>query len=132
MSNENDRNKEVVRNYVAAFNSGDLDALVSLFEEDALIHGVLKTGKPSEMISVWSHLHSNLGANLEIENIAAEEPAVAVRYTETGKSQESFRGAEPTEKAYKITAMEWFSIRDGKIYEWWGARDSAAIVRQLK
>ena len=59
-------------------------------------------------------------------------PDVAVRYTETGKAQASSRGAEPIEKSYKVTAMEWFSIRDGQIYEWWGARDSAAIVRQLK
>jgi len=129
---EIERNKEVVRSYVAAFNAGDLDALVSLFDSNALIHGVLKTGKPSEMTGVWAQLHSGLGATLEIEDIAAEGPVVAVRYTESGKSQEAFRGAKPTGKTFKVTAMEWFSIRDGKIQEWWGARDSASIVRQLK
>lgn len=132
MSNETERNKGVVRSYVAAFNAGDLDALVSLFEPQALIHGVLKTGRPSEMTAVWAQLHSGLGVNLEIESIAAEGSAVAVRYTERGKSQESFRGDESTGKTFEVTAMEWFSIRDGKIHEWWGSRDSAAIGRQLK
>jgi predicted ester cyclase len=69
---------------------------------------------------------------LQLESIAVEGSVVAVRYTETGKSQESFREAELTGKTFKVTAMEWFSIRDGKIQEWRGARDSAAIVRQLK
>jgi steroid delta-isomerase-like uncharacterized protein len=129
---ETERNKEVVRRYVAAFNAGDLDALVSLFDPDAVIHGVLKTGKPAEMTAVWAQLHSGLGANLEVESIVAEGSVVAVRYTETGKSREPFRGAEPTGKTFKVTAMEWFSIRGGKIHEWWGARDSASIARQLK
>jgi len=41
-----------------------------------------------------------------------------MRCTESGKSQEGVRGAEPAGKTFEITAMEWFSIRDGRIHEW--------------
>jgi predicted ester cyclase len=33
--------------------------------------------------------------------------------------------------AYEIVAMEWFEIEDGRIARRWGARDSAAITRQV-
>ena len=68
----------------------------------------------------------------EIEDMVADGSTVAVRYTETGTSRAPFFGAEPTGKSFSVSAMEWFSIRDGKIYEWRGARDSAALRRQIR
>jgi len=131
-SAEEEGKKEVVRQYARALTAGDIDSLVALFEPGASIHGVLKTGTPEEMRPVWSELHSGLAANLEIEDMVADGSTVAVRYTETGTSRAPFFGAEPTGKSFSVSAMEWFSIRDGKIYEWRGARDSAALRRQIR
>lgn len=63
--------------------------------------------------------------------MAAEGDRVAVRFTETGTFRAAFRGEAPTGKSYRITAMEWFRMKDGLIAERWGARDSAAVNRQL-
>lgn len=129
---ELESNKHVVRRYVAAFNAGDVDVLVGLFEPDATIHGVLKAGRPGDMKPVWSELHAGLAVELEIEDIVAEGQTVAVRYTERGVWRAPIFGAEPTGKSFSVSAMEWFSIRDGKIFEWRGARDAAAMQQQIR
>jgi predicted ester cyclase len=56
---------------------------------------------------------------------------VAVRYTESGQFVAPFRGLGPTGKSYEVVAMEWFEIGEGGIASRWGARDSAAIFRQM-
>ena len=63
--------------------------------------------------------------------MVAEGDRVAVRYTERGRFVGPFRGQEPTGKAYQLVAMEWFAFRDGRVQGRWGARDSAALARQV-
>lgn len=123
--------KEVVLAYVDAFNRGDLDAVCSLFTEDACIWGVLGWGTIEQVRPVWYELVTGLSIHLHVDSIISEGDCVAVRYTETGKSVQPFRGQGPTGKSYELLAMEWFEIRDGRIARRWGARDSAAQNRQL-
>lgn len=124
-------NKDVVRRYVAAFNRADFATLRTLFTPDAVIHGVLGSGGLDEAMAIWRELHDAFGIELTVEDIAAEGERVAVRYTERGRFVAPFRGAEPTGRSYELVAMEWFALRDGRIQQRWGARDSAAQARQL-
>ena len=130
MNTPND-NKQVVQAYVEAFNRGDMDALSTLFADDALIYGVLGWGAMKDAIPVWQELHAAFTIQLEVQEILAEGDKVAVRYMERGKSVGSFRGSPVTGKDYEIVAMEHFVVQDGKIHRRWGARDSAAQNRQM-
>jgi steroid delta-isomerase-like uncharacterized protein len=126
-----DDNKQVVRAYVEAFNRADMDALCTLFADDALIYGVLGWGAMQDVIPVWRELHAAFNLQLEVEEMVAEGDKVAVRYVERGKSVGSFRGSPVTGKGYEIVAMEHFVVQDGKIQRRWGARDLAAQNRQM-
>jgi ketosteroid isomerase-like protein len=126
-----DQNKEVVRRYAGAFSRGDLEGVVGCFSEDAVIYGVLGKGGLEAVRPIWEALISGLSMQLHIEELAAEGDVVAARYTETGSFSRPFREKEPTGQGYQVTAMEWFRLRDGRIVERWGARDSAAIARQI-
>jgi predicted ester cyclase len=68
---------------------------------------------------------------LTIEEFIAEGDTVAVRYTERGTFRAPFRGTEPTGKSYELIAIEWFTLRDGRILRRWGARDHHAQRTQL-
>jgi steroid delta-isomerase-like uncharacterized protein len=124
-------NKQVVRQYVLAFNRGDMDALRQLFTPDAIIQGVLGWASLDEAIPIWRELHAAFAIDLTIEDLAAEGDTVAARYLEQGKFVGAFRGKEPTGKSYELIAMEWFILHEGKIARRWGARDSASQARQL-
>lgn len=127
-----EKNKQVVLAYVDAFNRCDLDALSKLFAPDALIYGVLGWGTIEIAKPIWKELHECLNTNLHVEAIVAEENIVAVRYTERGKSVQSFRSSPVTGKSYEVVAMEWFEMKDGLIYRRWGARDWSTMAKQME
>jgi steroid delta-isomerase-like uncharacterized protein len=124
-------NKDVVRQYVAAFNDGDLAALQALFTPDALVYGVLGWGGMDVVLPIWQELHSAFAMELTVAELIAEGAIVAARYTERGTFRAPFRGAAPTGRSYELVAMEWFHLQGGKIHRRWGARDSASQARQL-
>ena len=128
---DNQFHKQVVRQYVEAFNRGDSDALRALFTADAVVQGVLGSAPIEQALGVWRELHAAFAIELTVDAMAAEGDVVAVRYTERGKFVGAFRGKEPTGKPYELIAMEWFELAaGGKIRRRWGARDSASMSRQ--
>ena len=125
-------NKEVVRRYVEAFNRGNIDALQNeIFAPDAVVQGVLGWGGMDVVVPIWRELHAALRIVLTIDDLVAEGDTVAARYTERGTFVGPFRGHEPTGKSFELVAMEWFTIRDGRIVRRWGARDHASQMRQI-
>lgn len=123
--------KAVVREYVDAFNRGDLEGLRNLLAEDAEIQGVLGKGQFEKIAPIWRQLIEGYGIHLEVQSLIAEGNIVAARYIETGVFRAPAFGAEPTGKSYELVAMEWFEIENGKIKRRWGARDAASQARQL-
>ena len=63
--------------------------------------------------------------------MVAEDDVVAVRYTERGTFVAPFRVQQPTGRSFELVAMEWFTLKEGKIHRRWGARDVASQARQL-
>lgn len=124
-------NKDVVRSYVAAFNRGDIDTLLQIFAPDAVVQGVLGWGTLDVIVPIWRELHAALQIEMTIDEIIEEGNTVAARYTERGRFAAPFRGNEPTGKPYELVAMEWFTLRDGRITRRWGARDHASQMRQI-
>ena len=124
-------NKNVVLEYVDAFNRADIETLRSLFTPDALVYGVLGWGAIDEVAKIWREIKDAFDIQLQVESIIAEGDVVAVRYNERGRSVGSFRSQAPTGKTFEVVAMEWFILKEGKIERRWGARDSASQFRQM-
>jgi len=129
--NLEENSKAVVREYVEAFNRGDLKRLRELLAEDAEIQGVKGIGTFDKVEPVWRQLMEGYGLQLRIEGMIAEGNTVAVRYLESGTFRAPAFGVQPTGRSYELVAMEWFEIENGRIQRRWGARDSAAQARQL-
>lgn len=124
-------NKQTVVAYVDAFNRGDMDELRALFTDDALVYGVLGWGGMDQVVPIWREIKAAFDLQLTVDEMIAEGDIVAVRYTERGTSQGSFRGGPVTGKSFEVIAMEWFQMKDGKIHRRWGARDNASQMRQM-
>jgi steroid delta-isomerase-like uncharacterized protein len=126
-----EQNKRVVLGYVDAFNRGDLDAVCATFAPDALIYGALGWGGLETARPVWSDLMRCFQVSLEVDAMVAEGDTVVVRYTERGRSVQSFRGGPVTGRNYELIAMEWFVVKEGHIERRWGARDAASMFQQM-
>lgn len=123
--------KQVVLQYVDAFNRGDLDALRALLSDEAEIQGVFGQGLFEKIEPVWRQLIEGYGIQLEVQGLIAEGHIVAARFIESGVFRAPAFGHQPTGQSYELVAMEWFEIENGKIRRRWGARDAAAQARQL-
>jgi predicted ester cyclase len=127
-------NEDLIRAYVESFNFGDWQRIESLFAPDAVIRGVLGWGGLDVALPVWRELHDNMEMRLSIEDLIVDGDKAAVLFTETGRFAGPFRGLagkQPTGRSYEIVALEWFELENGRITRRWGARDSAAIARQV-
>ena len=123
--------KHIVLRYVEAFNKGDVDGVCACFAPGAVVQGVLGWGEIPKVRPIWEMLIKCFRMQLQVDSIIAEENRVAVRYTERGQFVARFRDHEPTGKTYEVVAMEWFEVGENGIVRRWGARDSAAMFRQL-
>lgn len=123
--------KAVVRQYVEAFNRGDLNGLKALLADDAEIQGVMGKGLFEKIEPIWRQLIDGYGIQLQIEGLIAEGNIVAARYVETGTFRAPAFGNQPTGKSYELVAMEWFEIEGRRIKRRWGTRDAASQSRQL-
>jgi predicted ester cyclase len=123
--------KEVVREYVARFNRGDVDGLRELFHEHAQVHDASGWLDLDEVMPVWEQAVDGLGVDLDIERIISEEEVIALLYTERGWSRAPYQGHPVTGRSYELPAVDWFVIREGRILRQWRVRDRAAQARQL-
>lgn len=124
-------NRDLVFSYVEAFNIGHLDGLCQLFTPDAQIFGVLGWGGLDKARPIWEQLIRCFHINLEIQSLVEEPGTIAVRFIERGVFSDTFRGTPPTGNRYEVIALEWFTFKNNLIFQRWGARDSAAIFRQM-
>jgi hypothetical protein len=58
-----DANKQVVLQYVEAFNRGDMMRLQNYSPPDALIFGVLGWGEIDKAALIWQELHDSFSIN---------------------------------------------------------------------
>ena len=123
--------QDTVKEYVRAFNAGDIEALRKVFGPDALIHGALGWGRFDQIAPIWTQLHDSFDMKLEIEQIVEEGDDIVVRFTERGRFVKAFRGQEATGRTSEVVAIEWFRMEDGLIACRWGVRDSASHFQQL-
>jgi predicted ester cyclase len=125
---------ETVRAYVEAFNSGDWARMADLFTVDAQVVGVLGSVPLDGALAIWRELHEGMTMRLEIEALVEDGQSVVARLRERGRFVGPFRGLQdlkPTGRPYELLAMEWFDFREERIARRWGARDSAAMRKQV-
>ena len=123
--------KQIVLEYVTAFNRGDMKALRRIFAEEALVYGVMGWGGLDEVVPVWQQLRQAFAFQLHVEALLADGDQVIARFLERGTSVGEFRGQAATGKSSEVLAIEWFVIRDNLIQRRWGVRDSASHFRQM-
>jgi predicted ester cyclase len=127
-------NKDLIRRYQEAYNSGDLDALDEILAPDWF-----SNSWPRELMEQSVENAKALhGVRLEAipdlmattECLIAEGDWVVQRLTERGTHKGDVLGLPPTGNSVESGAVSLFRIADGRIVEHWAFQDTLPFFEQ--
>lgn len=127
-------NKELVRQYIAAYNSHDLEALDGLFLPDFMRH--CKATSEVRSLAEFNGAVSQAAAAFPDEKIdtvtmVAEADKVVVLRTWSGTQEASYAGLPATGRWAEIPFFHLFRIEEGRIAEFWTEWDNVNFIAQL-
>lgn len=130
-----EQNKQVVRQYIEAFNRQDIERLGQLVSstnqsfEFSGIHSSMDWNRTQQFFAVFWTAFPDLSA--KIEEIVAEGDKVAIRVINTGTHKGDFQGIPPTGKKVSFEGRDFMTLRDGKIVEQQAGIDMMELMQQI-
>lgn len=125
-------NKKVIRQYIEAWNRGELDALVPFWAPNLIHHTRLGSHNYQETRRiVGAIMHSFPDMCFEIEDMVAEGDKVVTRLTWRGTHSGEYVGAPPTGRQIRCALIGIARLEDGRIAEHWGVTDELHMMQQM-
>lgn len=130
-----EQNKQVVRQYIEAFNRQDTERLGQLVSstnqsfEFSGMHTSMDWNRTQQFFAVFWTAFPDLSA--KIEDIVAEGDKVAIRVLNTGTHKGDFQGIPPTGKKVSFEGRDFMTLRDGKIVEQQAGVDMMELMQQI-
>jgi predicted ester cyclase len=127
-----DSNKSVVGEFIARYNSGDIDSLDALFAAGYRHHSndAVLTAEQFKRGVAWIR-RGMPDFRLEILDLVAEHDRVALRMLGTGTHEGSLFGEAPTAARIVLHIQYLCRIEDGHLAEDWEAVDEMDLRRQI-
>lgn len=125
-------NKQLVRDYVAAWNRGDLEGMSQFWDKDMIHHARERAhgfAAVQKIVADFMVAFPNL--RFDILDIFGEDDRVLTRMTARGTHNGCYLGCPPTHKQVECTVMGVSRLANGKIVEHWGVTDELAMMGQL-
>lgn len=133
MSQPAEQHKELVRQYLEAFNGKDREALSEVVADDVVEHGTHWEVEGFEEFIDYVEENVNTFADYTgtTEEMIAEDGTVTVRYTVRGTHEGEYLGIEPTGREVEWTGIAMYAVEDGEIAEIWIESDQLGLLEQL-
>lgn len=129
-----DARRAVVVQWLAAGDSGNLDAFDDLLHPDAVVHAPagLSTTSAAEDKAVWREaLNAMPDLRHEVQEVVVDGDVEMARVVVTGTLTGAFGGLEGTGRSFRIDQAVITHLRDGKVIEAWEIADIASLRDQV-
>ena len=126
--------KAVIRRWVEAWNTQDLDAAEESLAPEFVRHDANLpdvVGPQAERQHIADDLAAFPDLHFEIEQLIAEGDLVAARYLVQGTHRGEFLGIPGSGRQVTIQAAESYRLSGGKIAEQWVVMDALGLLQQL-
>jgi steroid delta-isomerase-like uncharacterized protein len=133
MSTTNE-NKDLVRDYLRAFNEQDRETLSELLAEGVVEYGSHEERRDfDEIVEYLDALFQTFpDYSGRTDQMVAEDDLVVVRYTAHGTHEGEYQDVEPTGNTVEWTGIGMYRIEDDGIAEIWLEEDRAGLLEQLE
>ncbi len=116
-----------------AFNAGDVDGFLSMFDPSLVHHGL-----GSEPLDEKGNRAFYEGfkvafpdSQIILDDAVAEDDQVAVRLHITGEHKGEFLGVAPTGRSIHVNAQAIMRFKDGRVVERWTTADLMGLMSQI-
>jgi steroid delta-isomerase-like uncharacterized protein len=130
---DSDRNKELIRRWIAFANAGFAGSFDQFVAADYIGH----MGAATMDLAELERLERQFGAAFPdahhtIDDLIAEDDRVVLRTTARATHQGEFEGIPRTGRAVEFTGLVVYRIAGDKIAESWGEIDFLRLIRELR
>jgi predicted ester cyclase len=133
MTTELDKNKELIRRWIAFSNSGFAGSLDDFISADYVGHLGAATMDRQELERLERQFCVAFpDAHHAVDDLIGEGDRVVLRTTARATHQGCFEGIDPTGRSVEFTGLVVYRIQDGKIAESWGEIDFLRLIRELR
>lgn len=135
MGSAEEQNKQVVRQYIEAFNLQDIERmgqLVSSTNQSFQFSGMppsMNWDRVKQLYAAFWSAFPDLSA--KIEEMVAEGDKVAIRVINTGTHNGEFQGIPSTSKKVSFGGRDFLTLRDGKIVDQRASVDMMELMQQI-
>lgn len=129
-----ERNIAALERMAEMINTGNLDTLEEVVDQDAVDHDPAPGQAPgSEGFKGFFTMLRTAFPDLQLApvTVVADDEHVAMAYTIDGTHDGEFQGIAPTGRTISARGVEIVKFRDGKMIERWGSSDEVGILTQL-
>lgn len=135
MTNQEQTNKETVKQLIAAWMDRDRQTYADLVAENAVQHqpwGEVNKGKSAFIETHYELTYEGFpDSQFEIDDLVAEGDLVAVRGHWRGKASGRMVGVDVTGGGFELPFMEFYRFVDGKVVEEWAQIDRLSRVKEV-
>jgi predicted ester cyclase len=128
-----EQNKEALATAVTAWNAGDGETYLALYDPSIQHHGL--GPKPFDAAAnrafyqgMWAAFP---GARLTIEDTVAEGDKLALRFNVSGQHEGEFMGVAPTGRPFVLNGQTVMLFRNGQVVQRWTTGDMLGLLTQL-
>ena len=129
-----EQNKEIAKQVFVAIDAGDFDKLKELFVDDFALK-VPGFDEPWGTDMLFKVIKSHYTAFPDwthvIEDVVAEGEKVAVKLNQNGTHEAEYEGIPATGIEATLPAMHLFTIKNGKVVDWFVVEDYLGLYMQL-
>lgn len=125
--------KGTINGAAAAWNAGDVDGFLSMFDTSIMHHG-LGTDPLDEKgnRAFYEGMQAAFpGSQILIDDLVAEENRVAVRFHFAGEHRGDFMGLAATGRSVVMNALTLMKFAGGRVVERWTTADLMGLMNQI-
>jgi predicted ester cyclase len=125
--------KATIRVAVAAWNAGDHDGYLSMYDSSLTHHGLGPEPLDEKgNRAFYERLETGFpGCRLILDDVVAEADRVALRLHLVGEHRGEFIGVAPTGRAIQVNGQTILKFNDGRVVERWTIADLTGLMSQL-
>ena len=126
-------NEANLQNALEAWNAGDLDGYLALYDDSIKLHGY--TPEPLDKTAVrgfYEMIHRAFdGPQLSFHDVFSDGDRLAIRFTMTGTHRDQFMGLAATGRNVAVDGITILRFANGRCVERWSSVNMYAWLAQL-